>query len=63
MYYAIREYIVDSLEHDPRASDALDRLSSWAEESYVGLCCFSTLITDYICSAFVQELPEGTVEE
>ena len=65
-YTNIRDYVVDRLDHDPRAGDVLDRLSSWAGDSYVGpppqVPLLNRLLTAFI-SLFVQELPEGTVEE
>lgn len=58
-YASIKDYIVDRLETDPRAKEALERFSSWAGESYVVSppCPPEQQLIIFI-SAFVQDLPE-----
>lgn len=65
VYVNIRDYVIERLEHDPRAEDALDRLSSWAGDSYVSpSSSLSQSLTRLgFISEFVLGLPEGTAEE
>ena len=47
-YSDIYNYVTDLLEHDPRADDALDCLSSWAGEWYVGHFLLAKLAIYYV---------------
>ena len=63
-YTNIQDHITDCLENDPRTDGAIERLSSWAGNSYASPTPpFLNQPLIMSTSLFVQELSKGMVEE